>query len=362
MVLLLLLAFSLVGVGAMNSAAEGNLLLNSTFEHQMDHWKPRKAVASSSSFEVESDGVLMMKSEVPPENRYIYENTVEQCVKLDNGEKYRLQADFKADQVLTGEYADKAIIANRIYIVWYESLDCSRGGQSGGWIEPRNITGWQHLSVDNQTPAFGAKAALIKVTQNGRYSLGYVAYWDNIQFFATALADPASQDPRPVNSEYTAPLNENYLLNPSFSENLSDWRSYRTTWSSFGYRIPGSAKVSYESKKGGFGTGALSQCVNIGENTKFVLGAMVNKDPESTQDGSGRLRVTWYNKENCSGRGKTDRNSVSFEHIQDWHELKVENLHAPEHTQSVIIELIQAIAGKGTYTVYWDDVYFKAVE
>lgn len=355
-------ALGLFGVNGWNKVTRENLVINASFENQLQHWTVRKAGSWSDSMGVGNSGALIMNSDVPPEDKYIHENTVEQCVKLDNGEKYQLSAKFKADKVLSGEYAEKAKFGNRIYIVWYESLDCRRGGQSGGWIEPRNIAGWQHLSVDNQTPAFGAKAALIKVTQNGRFSRGYPAYWDSIQFFATAHADPASQDPTPPNSEYTVALYENYLKNGAFNSDLSAWRSYRSTWSPIGNRLAGSARVSYESKKDSYGTGALSQCVNIGDNTKFNLGAMVKKDPESTQDGGGRIRVSWHNKENCAGRSKTDVKSDSFRDIEGWHELKVEGLHAPEHTQSVVIELIQFVAGPGIYTVYWDDVYFKAVE
>jgi len=103
-------------------------------------------------------------------------------------------------------------------------------------------------------------------------------------------------------------------------------------------------------------------CVNIGENVQFNYGASVKKDETSTQTGGGRIRVSWNEKENCSGRSKTDGHSADFKGISVWKNLEVNNLIVPSGTQRVLIELIQTIAGNGRFSVYWDDIYLKAVK
>lgn len=340
-----------------------NLLVNSQFTNKLANWKAHARSGWEANQGVLNSGALVIHAEIPPEDKYIHETTVEQCVRLGPGDKFQLKAQFRAEQVLTGKYAEKAKFANRANVIWYESTDCSTGGQYGGYIEPENILGWQSLVGGHWRPAFKAKAAKITLVQKGRYSRGHKGYWDNVSFAATELLDEPGKELELANPEYTLAINENYVSNGTFSKDLASWRAWRANWSATGNEAFGSAKVSLASEKTGFGTGVLDQCVNIGRNTKFELGASVKKDKLSTQTGGGRIRISWNAQENCKGRSKTDVKWADISKTLDgWEDLKVTGLLAPSGTHSVHIELIQSIAGPGRFSVYWDDVYFKAIK
>lgn len=310
---------------------------------------------------VNNSGGLSIQAKIPPEDKYIHETVVPQCVILGAGEKFQLTAQFKAEKVHSGKYAKKAKFANRANVIWYESLDCTSGGQFGGYIEPKNIYGWQSLSGGHLKPAFKAQAAKITIVQKGRYARGYKGYWDNIAFVVSEVFEQSNKQNIKPDSKYMLPLNENYLKNGDFNTDITSWRGWKAKWSYVGNKAPGSSKVTFESKKGGFGTGAMNQCINIGENTKFNFGASVKKEETSTQTDGGRIRISWNDKENCNGRSKTDGNWADIKDTQGWQNLQANNLIAPSGTQSVHIELIQSIADSGKFSVFWDDVYFKAV-
>ncbi|WP_126454235.1 hypothetical protein [Sulfuriflexus mobilis] len=339
-----------------------NLLKNSMFSNKLVDWKVPVGASWEPNQGVLLGGALVIQAEIPPEDKYIHETTVEQCVLLGPGDKFQLKAQFKVEQVLTGKHAEKAGVANRANVIWYESTDCTTGGQYGWFIAPKNEYGWQSLIGRSLTPAFKARAAKITLVQNGRYSRGYKGYWDNISFAASEILEQSDNEPKQPNPEYTLALNENYVRNGEFDKDMSSWRGWKAGWSLVGNTSPGSAKVSFETKESGFGAGALDQCVNIGRNMTFELGASVKKDELSTQMGGGRIRVSWNAKENCTGRSKTDGKSADInKDVDGWQHLKVKGLVAPTDTHSVHIELIQSIAGPGRFSVYWDDVYFKAV-
>ncbi len=338
-----------------------NLLKNSKFTNKLVDWRVPPAASWTSNQGVLISGALVIQAEIPPEDKYIHETTAEQCVLLGPGDKFQLKAQFKVDRVLAGKLAEKAKFANRANVIWYESTDCTTGGQFGSYVEPMNVLGWQSLTSSKLRPAFKAHAAKITLVQKGRYARGYKGYWDNISFAAVEISEQTIA--RPPNAEFTLALNENYIRNGDFNKDLSSWHAWRTEWSFIGNKSPGSAKVSFDTKKGGFGAGAMDQCVNIGRNTKFELGTSVKKDELSTQSGGGRIRVSWNEKENCKGRSKTDGKSADIKKdVEGWQKLEVKGLVAPSGTNSVHIELIQSIAGSGKFSVYWDDVYFKAVK
>lgn len=338
-----------------------NILKNASFENKLIDWKVPLGARWSKNEGVRSSGVLIIQSKIPPKDKYIHETTVSQCVVLGSGEKYQLKGRFKAEKILSGKYVTTVNPANRVNVIWYESSDCTRGGQYGGYIGPKNISGWQDLIRENMRPAFKAKAAKITIVQRGRYARGYKGYWDNIVFAATEIFQESSKEDITPDSKYTLALNENYIKNSGFTKDISSWRGGRAEWTAYGNQSTGSSRVNFESKTGSFGAGAMSQCVNIGENVQFNFGASVKKDETSTQTGGGRIRVSWNEKENCSGRSKTDGNYADFKGRSGWQNLEVANLIAPSGSQSVLVELIQTISGKGRFSVYWDDIYLKAV-
>lgn len=338
-----------------------NLLKNPSFENKLVDWQVPLGAVWSSNQGVHNSGGLIIQAEIPPDDQYIHETTVEQCVPLGPGEKFQLRGKFKAERILTGEYAEKARIANRANVIWYETADCTRGGQYGWFIEPENIPGWQDLRSGSLKPAFQARAAKITVVQQGRYAKGYKGYWDDISFYASEVFEQSSKTFKKADPEYTLALNQNYVNNGDFKRNLDGWHGWKAKWSVRGDQSTGSAKVTFTSNKGSMGAGALDQCVNIGENTIFDFGASVKKDQASTQDGGGRIRVSWNDKENCSGRSKTDTNWTDVKDVYGWQALEINDLLAPPGTHSAHLELIQSIKGSGRFSMYWDDVYFKAV-
>ena len=347
-----------------NTALLGkNLLKNSSFENEVLDWHVPLGVSWSGNEGVNNTGTIVIQADIPPEDGFIHETKMWQCVLLPKAEMFQLKGEFKTEQVLSGKYAEKAPFANRVHVTWYESKDCTSGGQYGGAIQPKNIDGWQSLKNGRLQPAFKAIAAKITIVQRGSYARGYKGYWDNVSFAVNEVFQSSSQVVSKPDPRYTLMLNENYIRNGEFDSGVDVWRARRAEWSTVGNRASGSAMVKFNSEKGSFGTGAMNQCVNIGENSIFDFGASVKQDEASTQSGGGRIRVGWNEKENCTGRVKSDVHWADIDkERKGWQTLEVRGLIAPSGTQSVNIELIQSIAGPGEYSVFWDDVYFKAVK
>jgi hypothetical protein len=345
-----------------NSSALGkNLIRNPSFKNQLVDWRVPLGASWSSSQGAYKSGVLIIQAPIPPDDKYIHETVVEQCVLLGPGEKFQLQGKFKSEKVFTGKLAKTAKHANRLNVIWYESTDCSVGGQYGGYAEPKNLAGWQDLKSNDIKPAFQAKAAKITIVQQGRYARGYKAYWDNIAFIASEVFEQSTDAAAENSSAFTTdkrPLNQNYVENASFKRDLESWYTPNAEWSGTG---AGSAKATSKSRKGSIGSTALSQCVNLDGNTDFVFGLRVKKDSTSTQDGGGRIRVSWNDKQNCNGRSKADTNWTDVNDVSGWQAVEVSGLSAPAMARSVRLELIQTIKAKGRFSMYWDDVYFKAV-
>ena len=72
---------------------------------------------------------------------YVHETVVSQCVVLNGGSKFGLSARFKSLGT------PLKVSANRVNVIWYESSDCTSGGQWGAYIEPKKFkAGWQNLN------------------------------------------------------------------------------------------------------------------------------------------------------------------------------------------------------------------------
>jgi hypothetical protein len=244
--------------------------------------------------------------------------------------------------------------ANRLRVIWYESRDCTSGGQYGTYVEPRDVTGWQRLSRENITPALSANAARVEIMQNGRYSNLARGYWDNVFLVATEVSTAVADKPG-----YSLPPDFDFIENGDFRRDLSAWRTgWKSEWVGYtGHSHSGAIKVNASSSKGSIGRGAFSQCVNFGASGHFVMGASFKRGDTSTQKGSGRLRVTWYEQGDCRGRAKTDRH-IDPDDSSGWQTLRLDNLQAAPGAISAKVEIIQSILGPGDFSAYWDDVYF----
>ncbi len=338
-----------------------NLVKNSNFDNKLLDWRVPLGMLWTSNGGKNGGAGLLVHAAKPPKDRYIHETTASQCVLLTDASKFEVSADVRLQGL------PKKNVANRVNIIWYESTNCSTGGQWGSYLEPKLIEGWQHLVRKNLTPALGAQAVKITVTQNGRYSNDGKAYWDNIRFYPSEMfrqSSPVTTNASAANNKYTLQAGENYIKNGDFKKDISVWQSgLKVEWSySQGDRFPGAAKVIMYSNSGSKGQNALLQCVNLGVNKKFILTASFKHGEISNQLGSGRLRINWYDGQNCSGRSKTDTNWVDPEYIGGWQKLRITDLHAPAKSQSASIEIIQSIRGAGRFIAYWDDIYFAATE
>lgn len=338
-----------------------NLLLNSSFEKKLLDWRVPLGAFWSKNAGMNQSGGLVIQAEKPLEDKYLHRTEVKQCVLLNEGEKFGLSAKFRHTKI------PKNAHANRANVVWYESTDCTTGGQYGSYIEPKqHISGWQKINHNNLTPALGAKAAQITIFQSGRYSNGGQGIWDNIIFAATEVHNRSvlASDEKALTDKYTLEKGKNYLLNGSFDKSIESWRADKeTAWSGIqGERHPGSAKLIATSKSGSIGYGAFTQCVNIGNNNNFVLGGSFRRDENSSQKGSARLSLAWFGGKNCTGRLKAGQKHSDPKDIPGWQKLTIVGLRPLYNAQSARIGVSKSVGGKGKFTAYWDDIYFIAVD
>lgn len=358
--LLILLSniFLVIGVGAIQVDEE--LLVNGNFEQGLERWQVRTGAqsneeASSTALITNLNGILFMNATVPNVDGYIHEAKAVQCVALGDGVKFTLKAMFQFYALSEVKYT------HRVSLVWHEKSDCRGGGQFGGYIEPKNILGWQKLHQDNFIPALNAKSASIEVTQLRQLSMTS-GYWDNISFVAKQLAGVNQVDFKEVACA-RVPINANLLANSSFENDASNWHpDQRYKWiGDDGDGQIGAVSVTLQSDTGSMGTGVLDQCVAIAGRNRFMAGASFKSLASSTQKGGGRLRVTWYENEGCKGRHKTDTRDADPLDISGWQRLKIPLLEAPVGVKSAKIEAIQTILGQGVFTALWDDFYFEAI-
>lgn len=348
-------------VGKQNSVSFGkntktidgkNLLLNPDFEKVLDNWQVATEAKWFEHHGTNGSGVLQLHAKKPPQDKYIHETVVRQCVPVGDGSKFALGARFRHEGRPTKQHA------NRIRVTWYESFDCTTGGQFGTYAEPRDVAGWQHISTRDITPALSAKAALVEIVQKGRYTNNAKGYWDDVYLVATEISN--KEFVKPDNS---FPLGFDFIQNGDFSHDLSVWRiGWKSEWvGHIGHKKSGAVKVIASSSKGSRGQGAFNQCVNFGASTHFAMGASFKRNETSTQKGGGRLRVTWYEEADCRGKFKTDLRWVDPDDSKGWQTLRVNELQAEPGSTSARVQIIQTVLGAGEFSAYWDDVYFRTV-
>lgn len=343
-----------------------NLLKNGDFEQSLNDWTYEEGAFWSDNGgqavdgQNASAGLLMNAPQIQSDSRRIYSKSVDQCVALNGGSEFAIQADVR---YLNGLPERPSV--NRINVYWYESLDCKRGGQFGRYAEPRlEKQRWQTVSRQGLRPALGAKAARIEIIQSQRGNNNAEVIWDNVVFSLTST-DVSGDSNNDDISVHTKPLGENYVLNPGFDDDLEHWlpkRAKRLVWRESSDEMGGVMQAGLLNERdGGVGRGSFSQCVNIGTHSRFELGARVKISSLSTEQGGGRLRPTWYEHLDCEGRHTTSSKHADIDKMSfDWQLLSVGGLKPKHGAKSVRISMIHSIKGRGEHIMFWDDVYFKA--
>jgi len=342
-----------------------NVIQNAKFEDQLRHWlfSDEGVFWSPNGGKSKSSALLMHVAAPTQGSRVVHQKWAKQCIALgETAAKYRLQAHVKYS-----EHRPIKSTANRVHLYWYDSLDCSYGGQYGTYLEPDiDQNGWQSLSKKELKPSLGARAAKIEIVQRQRHSNGSQAIWDNIVLAPTSIKQSKTVDKNLDHSAYTLVTGQNYLLNSRFDENLDNWRIdsksdiYLTN--NAHDQNGGMLTVKTQSHDRSFGTGAFNQCVNLGDNTRFEFGANALVSPESTQTGGGRLRVTWYEHANCKGRYRAASKHTDIQQNQSgWQTLSVQSIERVSGSKSASVGVTRSINGQGQHIVFWDNMYFKAL-
>lgn len=331
-----------------------NIIKNPSFDKDLMEWTVPEYVWWEAMAGKSESGAAITQAVKPPDDQYIYETSIEQCVTLQGKGEYGLSTDIKLDGLPT------QASAVRINLIWYKSLDCKNWGSFGTYLEPKHRRGWQHLSKKDLTPTMGSVAALIQLTQNGRYSSNGRAIWDNVQFFPLQKSNLSS--PRANSQDLpNLMLRINLIQNSDFRSNAQEWDVSR--WGEWSDDVGiGALKTTVESFDQGLGTHVASQCVGLGRQRSYSLGARFLKGSQSSQKGGGRLRLTWYSDEHCRGASSPIWRHSDPEDLAGWQSLTVEKLIAPAEARSARVELIQSVLGVGKFIGYWDDVVLIAVE
>ncbi|GLS89302.1 hypothetical protein GCM10007916_03690 [Psychromonas marina] len=354
-----------------------NLLLNPGFEVNIDGWLlPTEAKIMAGSNTNQSSFLLMQATYIE-DNGYNNQIQASQCVAIGNAEEFEVRADFN--------YQKSPIIAygHRLNLVWYEGGKCDQGGQYGTYLQPKKTLGWQTLHDGSIKAALNAKSVQLTLVQNQRTSaielsllekwwselLSFFGFfyapelaqgaWDNITLIPTKLVKNTPAELR-FSSEYSLPRGDNYLKNPSF-DSKAHWRVWHGgQWvANEEGTNHGALKTSLSSKTNSLGTGAFSQCINLGRGDVFETGIRFKADPESSQTGGGRIRVSWYQDLNCKGRYTTSGRHADPKVIEGWQELHVPELIPAKGARSVVVSVIKSIHGPGQHSAFWDDAYFR---
>jgi hypothetical protein len=328
-----------------------NLLRNGSFEDRLRYWTSPPGTTWAPGRGTDETGALAIHAARPPDDGYIHETIVQQCVALGTATRFTIEASAQL-QGMPGEPH-----ANRVNVLWYDDTACKTRGQWGAYLEPRSIDGWQTMTAHRLVPSLGATAALITIVQNGRYSRGRPAIWDDVVFI------PADDEPGPDAGAHPARPSAAALVNGALDTGLDGWdHGGQVTWAADqGAGAPGAAKVSLESRGENYGGPGFSQCVALGDHRRFELGAQYLRDVHSTTEGGARLRLAWFGDPGCTGGSRIDDHATPSD-AADWQKLRITDLIAPDTARSARIEIIQSIRGRGVSSAYWDDIYFKPVD
>ena len=381
---------SLVFITCATSNAQSlheNIIVNGSFAQGGQGWRLEPEIDVSVPPSPDPDvfanapASLLMRAQEAPKDGYIHSRNARQCIPIGDARKLQFSGNFLyPDDLPASNYGHRA------NLIWHYQSDCSGSAQFGAYLEPEIKNGWQALLIDDLNPALNAQAVEVEITQDQQLSrkdfgilesvyywllgkLGFVGddtlargYWDNLNLQITQLEEP-EQPSNQFDGAPSVPTNRNLLRNGSFDTGLEHWKHYDSEWSADeGYNAEGAIRITLTSDSGSMGTGVFEQCVNIGYKRQFKMGVSFKADEKSNQTGGGRMRVSWFEEENCQGRHSTDGRHVDPQKIAGWQPLSVPLLEAAPNSRSVSVDAIQTIDGKGKFSAYWDDMYFMAIE
>ncbi|HOY23369.1 MAG TPA: hypothetical protein PK002_09440 [Cellvibrio sp.] len=355
-----------------------NLVQNGDFEQGTVAWilhPDMKLVRTSNQ---QGAHHVLSRSSPAPDDGYTHEVHTSQCINFGDARKFSLSAEFSYL-----EYPRESS-AHRLNFIWFDDNKCAGGGQFGGYLEPKQKQGWQTLKLDNIQSALNSHSLLITVTQNRRASIRKLnvfqrafywnksffthsmdllssGYWDNISLVPKGIDKVIGVKARGTYS-FEIPVGINLLKNPDFDQGASAWQlDSNTHWDADKYKEHvGSLRVVRQSIKGSSGSGAFEQCLETGGHSKFELGGYFMRDANSTQTGSGRLRVVWFELPDCKGRHRISQQNVDPQRVDGWQHLHIANLPAPENVSSMMFDGIGSIDGVGEFIGYWDNLYLIA--
>ena len=321
-----------------------SLLRNGEFSQGLAYW----SASDPANWSVENGAARSARVRDPdPESRYVSESNLSQCVNVGAWTRYRLAGRFRY-------LAPDQRSFSALDVTWFFDSDCEGAGQYGDWIYPDPVEGWQELRKEEISPALGARSARIGLVLRGGESATNVGLWDDIVFAATSSGGSGGN----TMTLQALPAGGNIVKNGSFDRDLADWKSSEIArWSSTeGAKQPGSAGTVMRSSGAGMGGAALSQCVEVGSNPSYSFAASFKRDPQSTQKGGARLRLTWYEGSGCRGGAKIGQSADPVPDTTEWQRLVVNLSDRPPSASSALIELIQSVEGRGDFAAFWDDV------
>lgn len=191
----------------------------------------------------------------------------------------------------------------------------------------------------------------------------------------------------PAAAEYFTQANvelqpeRNHVRNGSFDSDVSSWTdntnlptgvpwTYNSSikWSNnSGHQSPGSIRVEISSSIDEVaGRTVLYQCIGVDSGSTYNVGASYKRDDgNATQDGSARVLISWFDHWDCKYSPRKGENKVMELQIQsgaEWQETGPVKLVPPSRAQGARIYLVQNVGGKGVFSLYWDDIYFRPIE
>ena len=340
-------------------------LLNGDFSYQLQGWRAKTGAKWDRNVGHAKLGSVHVM--VPSQMREI--ESMVQCVNIGKGIRFDIGSSIKSDAGTIPKYGARLVWG------WYEGDGCTGQGEYGGYLEAVHQKDWQKLTIEDIQPMLGAKSAIIKLKHRNSAKQDFSVYWDDIYFIArgfsqekaTTQSTPDTRkiiSPRKfVTESKTTPVTSrselNLVANSEFNQDLLGWRSdWKPEWvGNEGYKALGAAKITAASTGSDIGMSALTQCIRLTENQLYNFGASFKRDPASSQKGGARLRISWYEHDNCSGRSKTG-SQVDPLKKDGWQTIGFENVTPPKGVAGVLIHAIQAVDGKGEFIAYWDDFYF----